>query len=89
MDALGGEHVRLNQLVERQQVGRAGADVIGHGRHRQLDTLADKPIALPVERLMIGVFVEQDHRQEARPSKAACDRMEGCRRLRDLLACTA
>ncbi len=37
MDPLGGEHVSLDQFVERHQRGRAGADMIGHGRDRELD----------------------------------------------------
>jgi hypothetical protein len=77
MNALGSEDVRLDQLIERHQRGRAGADMIGHRRHRQLDPLACKLFALAVERLMVGVFVDQDHRQQARPGKAACDCMEG------------
>jgi hypothetical protein len=36
MNALGGKHVRLDQLIERQQRGRAGADVIRHGGERNL-----------------------------------------------------
>jgi hypothetical protein len=86
MDPLGREHVRLDQLIEWHQRRRAGADMIGHGRHRELDALAGKLIALPVERLMIGVFVDQDHRQQARAGEAARDHVERCRRLRDLLA---
>ena len=76
MDPLGGEHVSLDQFGERHQRGRAGADMIGHGRDRELDALARKLLALPVERLMIGVFVDQDHRQQARPGEAPGDRME-------------
>ena len=63
MNALGGENVRLDQLVERRQRRRAGADMIGHGRHRQLDALARIFLALPIERLMIGVLLDQHHRQ--------------------------
>jgi hypothetical protein len=85
VDALGGEHVRLDQLVERRQDGRAGADMIGHGRDRELDPLAGILLALPVERLMVGVFLNQHHRQQARSGKAACDGMEWGRRLRDRL----
>jgi hypothetical protein len=55
MNALGHEHVRLDQFIERHQRRRAGADMIGHGRDRQLDALTSKLLALPVERLMIGV----------------------------------
>jgi hypothetical protein len=86
MDPLGGEHVGLDQLVERQQRRRTGADMIGHGRDRQFDAFARKLLALPIERLMIGVFVHQDHRQQARPREASRDHMEGRRRLADLLA---
>jgi hypothetical protein len=63
MNALGGKDVRLDQLVERRQRRRAGADMIGHGRHRQLDPLARIFLALPIERLMIGVLLDQHHRQ--------------------------
>src|SRR5215468_795828 len=38
---------------------------------------------------MVGIFVDKDHRQQARPGKAACDRVERRRRLRDLLASPA
>ena len=86
MDALGGEHVRLDQLAERRQRGGAGADVIGHGRQRQLDPLARILLALAIERLMVGVLRDQHHRQQARSSEAARDRMEGRRRLGDRLA---
>ena len=50
---------------------------------------AARGYAVSVERLVIGVFVDQDHRQQARPSKAACDRVERCRRLCDRLAGSA
>jgi hypothetical protein len=40
-------------------------------------------VPLAIERLMIGVFFNQDHRQQARPGKSARDHMEGRRRLRD------
>jgi len=86
VDALGREHVRLDQLVERRQHRRTGADMIGHGRDRELDPLAGKLIALPVERLMVGVLVDQDHREQARPGEAARDHVEGGGRLRDRLA---
>ena len=42
-----------------------------------VDPLALILFALAVERLMVGVFVDQDHRQQARPGKAAGDRMKG------------
>jgi len=39
--------------------------------------------------LMVGILVDQHHRQQARPGKAPGDDMERRRRLRDLLAGTA
>ena len=72
--------------MERHQRRRAGADMIRHGRHRQLNSLTRIVFALPIERLMIGVFLDQHHRQQARPRKAARDRMKRRRRLRDRLA---
>src|SRR6516162_6409500 len=89
MNALGGEDVRFDHLIERPQCGRTGADMVGHGRDGELDPLACKLLALPVERLMVGIFVDKDHRQQARPGKAARDRVERRRRLRDLLASPA
>jgi tetratricopeptide (TPR) repeat protein len=71
MKALSGEHMRLDEFMERHQRRRAGADMIRHGRHRQLHSLARLLFALPVERLMIGVFLHQHHRQQA---WAACRR---------------
>jgi hypothetical protein len=59
MNARGGEDVGLDQLVERRQHGRAGADMIGQGRDRKLDSLTRIVFALPVERLVVGVFLDQ------------------------------
>jgi hypothetical protein len=86
MNAFGSEHVRLDQLMERHQRRRTGADMIRHGRHRQLDPLARILLALPVERLMVGILLDQHHRQQARSREAARDRMERRRRLGNRLA---
>ena len=86
MDALGGEHVAADQLVQRAQRGRAGADPIGQRRDVEVDALAGIALALPVERLVLAVLGEQDHRQQARPGAAARDDMERRRRLGDRLA---
>jgi hypothetical protein len=52
-----------------------------------VDTDSSIPsLALPIERLMVGVFLDQHHRQQARAGKAPGDRMEGGGRLRDRLA---
>ena len=89
MHALGGEHVGADQLVERLQQHGAAADLVGERRQAQLDALARIALGLPVERLMLAVLLEQDHRQQARPGKAARQDVERRRRLRDLLAVPA
>ena len=71
MQPLGGEHVARDQLVERRQRGGAGADLIGQGRDVEVDAFAGIALALPVERLVLAVLLEQDHRQQARPGPAA------------------
>ncbi|SEF12761.1 hypothetical protein SAMN05444161_8822 [Rhizobiales bacterium GAS191] len=86
VNALGGEDVFLDELVERPQHSRAGTHMIRERRDRELDPLARIVLALAVERLVVGVFFHQHHGQEARTGKAARDRMERRRRLRDLLA---
>jgi hypothetical protein len=89
VQALGAEHVRADEFVERQQYGGAGADVIGHGRHVDVDAFASVALALSIERLMRAVLLEQNHREQAGPGTAAGNDMEGCRRLGDRLAVAA
>ena len=86
MDARGGEDVAANQLGERAQHGRAGADMIGQGRDVEVDAFAGISFALPVQRLMLAILGVKDHRQQARPDMAARDDVKRRRRLRDLLA---
>ena len=86
MDTLGGEHVAADQLGERAQHGRAGADMIGQGRDVEVDALAGIGLALPVQRLVLAVLGIKDHRQQARPDMAPRNDMERRRRLGDLLA---
>ena len=89
MHALAREHVGADQIVERPQQHGAAADLVGERRQAQVDALARIALGLPVERLMLAVLLEQDHRQQARPGKAARQDVERRRRLRDLLAVPA
>ena len=86
MDAFGGEYVPADQLGERAQHGRAGADMIGQSRDVEVDAFAGVGFALPVQRLMLAELGIEDRRQQARPDMAARDDMERCRRLGDRLA---
>ena len=63
MQAFGGEHVLADQVNERRQARRAGADPVRQGRHVKLDTLPRIALALPVERLVLAELGIKDHRQ--------------------------
>jgi len=89
MHALGGKHVRTDQIVQRPQQRSAAAHLIGERRQAQLDALAGVALRLAVERLMLAVLLEQDHRQQRRPGKAARQHVERRGHLRDLLAVPA
>ena len=86
VQALGGQHMRLDQAMQRPQRRGAGPDLVGQRGEAEIDAFAGIALALPVQRLMLGELLEQDHRQEVRAGKAARRHMEGCRRLGDLLA---
>ena len=86
MQPLGRQHMRLDQGVQRRQGGRAGAHLVGERRHAQIDAFAPVALALPVQRLVLGELLEQDHGQQVRPRKAARRHMERRRRLADRLA---
>jgi hypothetical protein len=83
MDARGGEYVAADQLGERAQHGRAGADMIGQGRDVEVDAFAGISFALPIQRLMLAILGVKDHRQQARPDMAARDDVKRRRRLCD------
>ena len=86
VQALGAEHMRLDQGVQRLQHGRAGTDQVGQRRQAQIDAFPPIALALPVQRLMLAELLEQDHRQQVRPGEAARRHMERRRRLGDRLA---
>ena len=86
MQALGSEHMRLDQRVQRLQHRRAGADQVGQRRQAQIDAFPRVALALPVQGLMLAELLEQDHRQQVRPGEAARRHMERRRRLGDRLA---
>ena len=83
---LGGENVVADQLGQRAQHRHTGADMIGQGRDVEVDAFPGVSLALPVQRLVLAVLGVKDHRQQARPDRAARNDMERRRRLADLLA---
>ncbi len=81
--------MRLDPPEQRRQHGAARADLVGQGRQAERHALPGVALGLAVERLMLPVLLEQDHRQQARAGPAARDHMERRRRLADLLAVAA
>ena len=75
---------RHRRVVAVQALGRE--DVCRQAERHPLPGVA---FGLAVERLMLPVLLEQDHRQQARASPTAGDHMERCRSLTDLLAVAA
>src|SRR4029078_10549416 len=74
---------------QRCQRGNACPHLVGQGRQAERHPLPGIALGLAVQRLMLPVLLEQDHRQQARAGPAARDYMKGGRRLADLLAVTA
>ena len=58
---VSGEHVGSDEVVERPQHDRAGADLISQGREAEVDPLQGIAVALPVEWLVLAILLEQDH----------------------------
>ena len=89
MQAIGGQNMPGDQIVKRPQGKGAGAHLVGQRGQAEFDALAPITVALPVQRLMLAILLEQDHRQQARSREPARHDMEGRRRLADLLAVPA
>ena len=68
------------------QKRRRLADRVGQGRAVQVQPVALEDLALPVEREVIGVFVDQHVRQQAGPGTTALDGTGRQRRLGEGLA---
>jgi hypothetical protein len=86
---LGRHHVRQQALMERQQDCAAGPDLIGQRRQAEWHPFAGVALGLAVERLMLAVLLEQDHRQQAGAGPTSGDHTEGRRLLADALAVAA
>ena len=78
--------MRLDQIYQAAQQDGAVTDIIGERRDAQGHALGGIGLALPVQGLVKGKLVEQDHRQQVGTSGSARNGVEGRRRLRDRLA---
>ena len=76
MQTLASEDVLVDQHRKRGQRRGAAADVVGERRSRQIDAFTRIAVRLTVERLMLPIFLKQDHRQQAGTSASARDHME-------------
>lgn len=86
MQPLGSHDVRFDQRMQRAQRKGARAHLIGQRRHAEVYSFPTKALALSVQRLVLAEFLEQDQREKVGAQEAARRRMEGRRRLRNLLA---
>ena len=75
--------------MERGESSNPGTDMVGQGGDVEIDAFPGVAFALPVERLVLPILLEQDHRQQAGADSGTRDDVEGSRRLRELLAIPA
>lgn len=89
MQALGSEHMALDQVEERHHGEGPVADLVGQRRQWQVDPLSLKARTLAIERDVHAELVEQNRRQQLWADEAARRRMERRRRRADLLTIAA
>ena len=81
MHACASKDMGADAIVDRQQQRGAAANLVGKRREAQLHAFARIALGLPIERLMLAILLEQNHRQKARPGKAARQNVKWRRRL--------
>lgn len=84
-----GSNMRLDQLVQRHQQFSHGTNLVSQGREAELHAFTRITFRLAVERLMLAIFLEDDHGKQAGACPAARDRVERGGRLADLFAIPA
>ena len=82
----GGANVRLDKIMKRFQQLCHRTNLVSQRRKAQLHAFPRIALGLAVQRLMLAVFLIDDHREQAGAGPAARDRMERRRRLADLFA---
>src|SRR5439155_18922524 len=89
VQSLGRENVSLNPPEKRRQHRAATTHLVCQGRQAERDTLPGVAFGLAVERLMLPVLLEQDHRQQAGAGPTPGNYMKRRWSLADLLAVAA
>ena len=87
MKALGRENMCLDQRLQRFQQSGHRTDLVGQRREAQVQTFPGITLGLTVQGLMLAIFFEDDHRQEAGPGPSPRNGVERRRGLADLLTC--
>jgi hypothetical protein len=67
MQSLRGQHMGLNAPVQRHESVCGRADLVSQRGHAEWYAFASETLGLPVEGLVLPVFLKQQHRQEAGP----------------------
>ena len=86
MQAATGAHMGLDQGMDWLQRDSGMPDQVSQGRQAQLDAFTCEAFGLPVQRLVLTMFLEDEHGDQAGPGPSTRDRMERRRRLTDLFA---
>jgi hypothetical protein len=86
VNPFGREDMDPDEIGQRRKQCGARAHMIGQSGEREVYAFARETLALPVQGLMEGELVVQDHGQEVRSHMAARNSVERSRRLRNLLA---
>ena len=71
VQAFGRQHMGLDQRVQGRECNGTRAYLVGQRREAELDALTGIALGLPVERLVLGKLLEQNHRQQVRARPAA------------------
>ena len=66
MQPLGGEHMGLEEFVQRLQCSCSGADLVGQRRQAQRHAFPGIALGLPVQRLVLAELLEQHHCEQVR-----------------------
>ena len=89
VQALCGQRVPVDQLVDGHERQTGSTDVVGERRHAQRHTFLQEAFGLAVERLMLAVLVERQHGEEAWAGPSTWGDVERFWRQRELLAVPA
>lgn len=80
MQAVSGTHMSLDQGMDRLQRNSRVSDQVCQGRQAQRNAFTGEAFGLPVQGLVLTIFLEDEHGDQAGTGPSARDRMERGRR---------